>query len=71
MTKRAPANPIVVGKPGYDGVTLRDEFAKAALPVMIHFVNGSAGGMEFLGPAAASAAYAYADAMLAERERDK
>ena len=56
--------------PGQRGASLRDCFAAAALPALIrcHFQDGTnkARGSGF---AAAQEAYAFADAMLAERDK--
>jgi hypothetical protein len=53
------------GSPGQDGMTLRDYFAAAALPTMIHMsANGDDGWNE---DAVAAGAYLVADAMLAAR----
>ncbi len=65
-------NPMAFPRPGFeqcagmqDGMTLRDYFAAAALPTMIHMsANGDDGWNE---DAVAAGAYLVADAMLAAR----
>lgn len=62
-----PAYPIAEGRPCWRGKSIRDSFAEAALRSLIPFTDTDE--VIITKAEVAREAYAYADAMLAERER--